>query len=152
MADINTRWPWPANRQGQLGTYPEEVRQLRQLERNPDAAPIPDVAPGQLLDPQGSSDHLRMGEPAPVSNDPYEAAQIAMFHVIFRRLLSRRKRPGWSMFETAVEEEDLPELPDARRQQMRAMLRREWAMLDLISEYNGLAEEVYAKLLSESKG
>lgn len=152
MADINSRWPWPANRQGQLGTYADEVRQLRQLEKNFDASPAPDVAPGQLLDPQKSSDHLRMGAPAPISDDPYEADQIALFHVIFRRLLGRRKKPGWILFENAVEEEELSELPDARRQQMRAMLQREGAMLQLIGEYNGLAEEVYARILSESKG
>lgn len=152
MADINSRWPWPANRQGQIGTYADEVHQLRQLEKNPDASPAPHVAPGQRLDPKKSSDHLRMGSPAPVSDDPFEAAQIALYHVIFRRLLHRRRKAGWTMFESAVEDEELPDLPETRRQQMRAMLRREWAMLDLIGEYNGLAEEVYAKLLSESKG
>ena len=152
MATINTRWPWPANHQGQIGTHPDEVRQLRQLEKNPDASPAPDVVPGQLLDPQKSSDHLRMGGPAPVSNDPYEAEQLALSHIIFRRLLSRRRKTGWSAFERAVENEDLSDVPDTRRKQMRASLRREAAMLDLIGQYNGLAEEVYAKLLSESKG
>ena len=151
MADIKQRWPWPAN-VGNLGTFPEEVRQLQKLEKNPDAAPMPQVAPSRLLSPKRSSDNLRMGDPKPISEDPYDAAQLELTHVVLRRLLTRRRRGGWTSFADAVEEEDLDGLPGARREQMRAMLKREQAMLDLLDRYNAMAEMVYTRLLSESKG
>ncbi len=152
LADINQKWPFPVNRGGQLGTYTDEVHQSRQLEKNPEASPMPAAAPGQFLDPKASSDNLRMGAPNPVSEDPFEASQVALFHVIFRRLLTKRRKRGWKMFQAAVDEEELGEMPQARREQMRSMLRRERAMLDILDRYNSLAEDVYARLLSESKG
>lgn len=151
MADIKQRWPWPAN-VGTLGTFPEEVKQLQKLEKNPDAAPMPQVAPSRLLTPKKSSDNLRMGEPKPISDDPFEATQLELNHVVLRRLLAKRRRVGWSAFSDAVEDEDLDGLPEARREQMRAMLKRESAMLELLERYNTMAEMVYARLLSEAKG
>ncbi|MEO1339118.1 MAG: hypothetical protein AAFV29_25970, partial [Myxococcota bacterium] len=68
------------------------------------------------------------------------------------RVLIKRKRRSWSLFDEAVEAEKLEDLPNTRRDQMKAMLRREDAMLRLIDRYNGLAEQVYARLLAESKG
>ena len=152
MAEIGKeKWPWPRN-VGSIGTFPEEVHQLKKLEKNPDAAPMPQVAPSRLLDPKRSSDNLRMGEPRPISDDPFEASQLELNHVVLRRLLMKRRRKSWSLFGDAVEGEELGELPESRREQMRAMLRRERAMLQMIERYNSLAEQVYARLLSESKG
>lgn len=151
MADIKDKWPWPGN-VAQLGTFPEEVRATQRLEKNLDASPVADVAPSQFLDPKRSSDDLRIGDPNPVSNDPFEASQLEMTHVVLRRLLMKRRRPGWTQFSAAVAHEDLGNLPESRRTQMDTMLRREKAMLDLLERYNGMAEMVYARLLSESKG
>ena len=151
MADIQNKWPWPRN-VGALGTFPEEVHQERKLEKNPDAAPMPQVAPARLLTPQRSSDNLRMGEPHPISDDPFEASQLELNHVVLRRLLMKRRRAGWTRFAEAVDREDLSDLPTARRDQMRTLLKREGAMLALLERYNGMAEAVYARLLSEAKG
>ncbi len=151
VADIKQKWPWPAN-VGLLGTYPEEVRERAKLEKNPDAAPMPAAEPGKLLSPRGSSDNLRMGEPAPFDPDPAEMMALDLNHVVLRRILIKRKRKSWALFGEAVEEEELDELPSTRRDQMRAMLRREDAMLRLLERYNGMAEMVYARLLAESKG
>lgn len=149
MADIKDKWPWPGNVH-QLGTFPEEVRALQELEKNPDAAPVAEVAPSQFLDPKRSSDDLRIGEPNPVSEDP--AIQPELNHVVLRRLLMKPRKPGWQRFSAAVNDEDLGGLPQSRRTQMDTMLRREKAMLDLLGDYNRMAEIVYARLLSESKG
>lgn len=151
MADIKNKWPWPRN-VGALGTFPEEVHELRKLEKNPDAAPMPEVAPTNLLEAKRSSDNLRIGDPRPISDDPYEASQVELNHIVLRRLLMRRRAEGWVRFEDAVEDEDLSGLPGARRDQMRVMLKRERAMLELLGDYNGMAEMVYARLLSDSKG
>lgn len=150
MADIKQKWPWPQN-VGLLGTYPEEIKTLQKLEKNPDASPVPALAPSKLLDPKRSSDNLRIGEPASPA-DAYEATTPTLNHVVLRRLLMRRRKGPWALFHRAVEEESLEELPAARRDQMRAMLRREQAMLDMVERYNKLAEDVYARLLSEAKG
>jgi len=151
VADIKQKWPWPAN-VGLLGTYPEEVKERIRLEKNIDASPMPAAAPGRLLDPKASSDNLRIGEPAPFDPDPAEMMDLDMNHVVLRRVLIKRKRRSWSLFDEAVEAEKLEDLPNTRRDQMKAMLRREDAMLRLIDRYNGLAEQVYARLLAESKG
>jgi hypothetical protein len=151
MADINNKWPWPANI-GTLGTFAEEVKALqKRVERNPDAAPMPEVAPTTLLTPQRSSDNLRMGEPTYLS-ETQETAPAVLTHVAFRRILVKAKRRGVIRFDEAVETEDLAELPTSRREQMRSMLARERAMLDILARYNDLAESVYMRLLSESKG
>lgn len=151
MADIKDKWPWPAN-VGLLGTYPEEVKERLKLEKNPDASPMPAAAPSNLLAPKKSSDNLRMGEPAPFDPDPAEMMALDLNHVVLRRILMKRKRRSWGLFGDAVEAEDLDNLPSTRRDQMKAMLRREEAMLRLIDRYNGMAELVYARLLAESKG
>ncbi len=151
MAEIQQKWPWPRN-VGTLGTFPEEVHAQKRLEKNPDAAPMPQVAPTNLLEAKRSSDSLRIGDPHPISEDPFEATQLELNHVVLRRLLMKRGRTGWRSFADAVEDQDLKGLPGARRDQMRVMLRRESAMLDLLDQYNGMAEMVYARLLSESKG
>ena len=151
MADIKQKWPWPAN-VGLLGTYPEEVRERAKLEKNPDASPMPAAAPGRLLTPKRSSDNLRMGEPEPFDPDPAEMMALGLNHVVLRRVLMKRKRKSWTLFSEAVEDEGLDDLPNTRRDQMKAMLRREDAMLRLLDRYNGMAELVYARLLAESKG
>lgn len=151
MADIKQKWPWPAN-VGVLGTYPEEVHGQKKLEKDPAASPMPALAPERLLTPKRSSDNLRMGEPAPVYPEGMEPVQLALTHVVLRRLLMKRKKVGWGLFEESVEEEALEELPGSRRDQMRAMLKRENAMLQLLERYNTLAEMVYSRLIGEAKG
>lgn len=151
MAEIGQKWPWPQN-VGAIGTFPEEVRQAQQLEKNPDAAPMPQVAPTNLLEAKRSSDNLRIGDPNPISDDPFEATQLELNHVVLRRLLMKRRAEGWTRFSDAVEGEDLSGLPGARRDQMRVMLKRENAMLEMLERYNHMAEMVYARLLSDAKG
>lgn len=157
MADINRRWPWPHN-VGILGTYPEEVKALQRApEKNPDASPLPDLAPSRLLTPNRSSDNIRMGE-ADVAKlsvivDGGEASRVtSMIHVVFRRLLLRTRRRGILLFDDAVETGNLDDVATSRRDQMKSMLAREHAMLDLVARYNSLAEALYNRLLSESKG
>jgi hypothetical protein len=150
MADIKSKWPWPQN-VGVLGTFPEEMKEAQRLEKNPEAAPMPEVAPTRLLGPKKSSDNLRMGEPAPVG-DQAEVANLPLTHVVLRRVLMRRKNKAWGLFERAVDDEELDDLPEKRRAQMRAMLGREAAMLELLQRYNTLAEDVYNRLLANSKG
>lgn len=151
MADIKQKWPWPAN-VGTLGTYPEEVHGQKKLEKDPAASPMPAAAPERLLTPKRSSDNLRMGEPSAVFPEGQEPVQLALTHVVLRRLLMKRRRRGWEMFGESVEDESLDDLPNSRRDQMRAMLRRENAMLQLLERYNGLAEMVYSRLIGEAKG
>ena len=62
------------------------------------------------------------------------------------------RRQAAVLFEETVEEDDLGDLPKGRRQQMRAMLMRERALLELLDRYNGLAEDVYMRLLAGAKG
>lgn len=151
MADINNKWPWAVG-VGTLGTFPEEMKALqRRVEKNPDASPMPEVAPTKLLTPQRSSDNLRMGEPTYLS-DTQEVSPAVLTHVAFRRILFKSRRKGVLFFDESVETEDLEDLPTTRRDQMRSMLARERAMLDIIGRYNELAEAVYTRLLSESKG
>jgi hypothetical protein len=151
MADINRKWPWPAN-VGVLGTFPEEMKELQKnVERNPEASPMPEAAPTKLLTPQQGSDALRMGDHA-VPPEVAEAAVPTLHHVLFRRVLMKNKRKGVLRFGEAVEEENLDDLPTTRREQMRSMLARESAMLEILDRYNALAEAVYMRLLSESKG
>ena len=150
MANINSKWPWP-NNVGVLGTHPEEIKALQKLEKNPEASPLPEAAPTAFLDPTTSSESLRVGTPR-APREVEVPGNFIPLHVVLRRLLMKRKRAAWGLFDSAVEEEDLGDLPSSRRDQMRAMLRRERAMLDMLSRYNELAEDVYARLLSESKG
>jgi hypothetical protein len=151
MADINKHWPWPAN-VGVLGTFPEEVKALQKnVERNPDASPMPEAAPTRLLTPNASSDTLRMGGNY-VPPEIAESTAIPLTHVVFRRLLLKSKRKGVLKFDAAIETEDLEDMPNTRRDQMRSMLARESSMLEILERYNALAESVYMRLLSESKG
>jgi hypothetical protein len=151
MADINRKWPWPQN-VGVLGTFPEEMKALqRGVEKNPDAAPMPEIAPTKLLTPEYGSDQLRMGDQA-VPQEIAETAVPTLNHVVFRRVLMKARRKGVLRFGEAVEEENLDDLPPSRREQMRSMLARESAMLEILERYNALAEAVYMRLLSESKG
>jgi hypothetical protein len=113
---------------------------------------MPELAPTRLLTPKSSSDHLRMGEPRVGEVDFAQATELPHTHVVLRRVLMRKKRRGWTLFGEAVESESLEGVPDNRRDQMRSLLSREAAMLDILSQYNELAEQVYARLLSESKG
>ncbi|MCS6760548.1 MAG: hypothetical protein MO852_17665 [Candidatus Devosia euplotis] len=151
MADIKQKWPWPAN-VGTLETFPEEVHEQKKLEKNPAASPMPELAPEQLLTPKRSSDNLRMGEPATVYPEGQAPVALTLTHVVLRRVLLKRRRRGWLLFGEAVEDEELDDLPSSRRDQMRAMLRRENAMLQLLERYNGLAEMVYSRLIGEAKG
>jgi hypothetical protein len=151
VTEINNKWPWPQNI-GTLGTYAEEVKALqKRVEKNPDAAPMPEVAPTKLLTPQRSSDNLRMGEPSYLS-DTQESSPATLTHVAFRRILMKTKRKGVLRFDESVDTEELEDLPVTRRDQMRSMLAREKAMLEIIQRYNELAEAVYMRLLSEAKG
>ncbi len=150
MTKINQSWPWPKD-VALRGTFAEEIKEQRKLERNPAASPLPEAAPTRLLAPKQSSDDLRMGAPLPVSENG-DATPQTLTHVILRRILHKRRSKGWTLFGEAVEAENLEELPASRREQMRAMLRREEAMLQLLDRYNDLAEGVYTRLLSESKG
>jgi len=151
MADIRDKWPWPTN-VNFLGTHPEEMKALqRRVEKNPDASPMPDLAPLRLLTPQRSSDNLRMGEPL-APGDVADPTPPTLTHVVIRRFLRRARRKGAVLFDEAVDTERLGELPENRRDQMRTMLARERAMLELLDRYNALAEDVYMRLLAGSKG
>ncbi|MCC7384747.1 MAG: hypothetical protein IT384_23055 [Deltaproteobacteria bacterium] len=151
MADIRDKWPFPAN-VGLLGTYPEEVKALqRSPEKNPDAAPMPQVAPLRFLSPLKSSEDLRMGEPDSPIQLP-ENGTIIFTHVVIRRFLKKARRRGVVLFDDAVESEPLIDTPENRRDQMKAMLARERALLELLDRYNALAEGVYAQLLAGAKG
>jgi hypothetical protein len=151
MADIRDKWPWPTN-VNFLGTHPEEMKALqRRVEKNPDASPMPDLAPLRLLTPQRSSDNLRMGEPL-APGDVADPTTPTLTHVVIRRFLRRARRKGAVLFDEAVDTERLGELPENRRDQMRTMLARERAMLELLDRYNALAEDVYMRLLAGSKG
>lgn len=151
MADINSKWPWPAN-VGLLGTHPEEVKALqRRVEKNPDASPLAAAEPSKFLTPARSSDNLRVGEPAA----PLEVAESTTFtftHVVIRRFLKKARRRGAVLFDEAVESEPLVDVPENRREQMRGMLARERALLEILDRYNGLAEDVYMRLLAGAKG
>lgn len=151
MADIRNKWPFPVNA-GVLGTYADEVKALqRRIEKNPDAAPMPEVAPTRLLTPLRSSDNLRIGEPhAPLSTDAGGA--ITFTHVVIRRFLKKARRRGSVLFDEAAENEPLVDVPENRREQMRTMLARERALLEILDRYNGLAEDVYNRLLAGAKG
>jgi hypothetical protein len=152
MADIKDKWPWPTNI-GVHGTYPEEVKALQKSpERNPDAAPMPEVAPLRLLNPTRSSEQLRMGEPELVHELSSDGNAVPLTHVVFRRVLMKARRRAALLFDDAIETEELADLPTTRRDQMRSMRAREQAMLELLDLYNGMAEAVYMRLLSESKG
>jgi hypothetical protein len=151
MADINRKWPWPAN-VGVLGTFPEEVKALQKsVEKNIDASPLAEAAPTRLLTPNVSSDNLRMGEQF-IPPEIAENTALPLTHVVFRRLLMKSRRKGVLRFDEAVEDENLDDLPPSRRDQMISMLAREGAMLEIIERYNALAEAVYMRLISESKG
>jgi hypothetical protein len=123
----------------------------RRVEKNPDASPMPDLAPLRLLTPQRSSDNLRMGEPL-APGDVADPTTPTLTHVVIRRFLRRARRKGAVLFDEAVDTERLGELPENRRDQMRTMLARERAMLELLDRYNALAEDVYMRLLAGSKG
>ena len=150
-AKIDEKWPWPTSVGGVHGTYPDEIKALQRLEKNLDASPMPRADPTRLLAPQESSDSLRFGEPERAeAEDP--TGFVAHSHVVLRRLRIKREDTAWRSFSSAVDTEGFEELPPNRRDQMRGMRRREDAMLDLIDQYNRLAEGVYGQLLSESKG
>jgi hypothetical protein len=123
----------------------------RRVEKNPDASPMPELAPLRLLTPQRSSDNLRMGEPL-APGDVADPTTTTLTHVVIRRFLRRARRKGAVLFDEAVDTERLGELPENRRDQMRTMLARERAMLELLDRYNALAEDVYMRLLAGSKG
>lgn len=152
MARINGNWPWPSD-VGLRGTYNEEIKQLQKLEKNPDASPVPALAPSNFISPSRTSEDLRVGDPElPLVRDDPESPQLTLTHIVLRRLLLKRRRKGWKLFQEAVQDEPLGNLPEGRRKQMQSMLNRERAMLEKLAHYNGLAEDVYARLLSEAKG
>ena len=155
MVDVGGggKWPWPRN-VGALGTHPEEVRALKKsVEKNPDASPVPDVAPSRFLDPQRTAESLRIGDPDSVYDPAMETFQVTLTHVIFRRVLSKMRRRNAVLFDDAVGSARLDaSLPSGRREQMSRMIGREHKMLDILDRYNSLAEGVYMRLLASSKG
>jgi hypothetical protein len=151
MADIKDKWPWPVN-VGVLGTYPEEVKALqRGGEKNLDASPLARAEPQKFLTPLRSSDNLRMGEPG-VPLEVSDQITIPFTHVVIRRFLKKARRRGAILFDDAVDSEPLGDAPEERRAQMRKMLARERALLEILDRYNALAEDVYMRLLAQSKG
>jgi hypothetical protein len=92
-----------------------------------------------------------MGEPL-APGDVADPTTPTLTHVVIRRFLRRARRKGAVLFDEAVDTERLGELPENRRDQMRTMLARERAMLELLDRYNALAEDVYMRLLAGSKG
>lgn len=154
MAEIRSKWPWPRDA-ALLGTHPEEVKALRQrIEKNPAASPMPDLAPARLLSPSRTSDSLRMGGPsvADVDGGP-DALGGTLTHVVFRRILTKARRRAAVAFDEAVDSEPIDgDAPSGRREQMKAMIARERAMLEIFDRYNALAEDVYMRLLATSKG
>lgn len=152
MANRVDKWPWPTVAGGVQGIYAEELKALQRLEKNPAAAPMPELGPTELLTPNRTSDALRFGDTPEVDPMEVPGGIGALSHVVLRRLRLKRGRTGWRSFARAVETEPLDDLPGNRREQMRGMRRREDAMLDLVDRYNAMAEAVYGQLLSESKG
>lgn len=151
MADIKDKWPWPVN-VANLGVHPEEVKALqRRVEKNPDASPLAQAEPSKFLTPVRSSDNLRVGEPL-VPHEVADAPAVPFTHVVIRRFLKKARRKGAVLFDDAVESERLEDLPEGRREQMRGMLARERAMLEILDRYNALAEDVYMRMLAQSKG
>lgn len=152
MPDLKTKWPWPVNAQ-LLGTHPEEVKALQhRVEKNILASPMPALAPSKLLTPNRNSEALRMGGPS-VENDPSkDAPSFTLTHIVFRRVLTRARRQAAVLFDDAVDDSPLRNQPAGRKEQMRRMLSREQKMLEILDRYNGLAEGVYMRLLSSSKG
>ena len=150
MTEINKKWPWPGNI-GPLGTYAEEVKTLTRLERNPEAAPMPQAEPTAFLTPASHSESLRMG-PAAWSEVGDAAIPLPPSFVVFRRVLRKRKSRSWAVFEDSVLESDLGPVPDDRREQMKALLHQERAMLEVLERYSDLADAVYSRILAESKG
>jgi len=152
MADIKAKWPFPTNA-ALLGTHAEEVKALRgRIEKNLDASPMPAAAPAKLLNPAKNSEHLRVGDPQVVTQQ-VEGLPVTLTHVVFRRVLTKMRRRGAVLFDEAVDTEPLgDEVPSSRREQMKRMLERERAMLEILDRYNGLAESVYMRLLASSKG
>ncbi len=155
MAEIRSKWPWPRDA-ALLGTHPEEVKALRQrIEKNPAASPMPDLAPARLLSPSRTSDSLRMGGPvtADVDDVEHEIGARLLQHVVFRRILTKARRRAAVAFDEAVDSEPIDgDAPSGRREQMKAMIARERAMLEIFDRYNALAEDVYMRLLATSKG
>jgi len=152
MADIRDKWPFPVNA-GVLGTYADEMKALqRRVEKNPDAAPMPEVAPTRLLTPLRSSDNLRIGEPRAPFDVAGDAGAVTLTHVVVRRFLKKARRRGSILFDEATESEPLVDVPENRREQMRTMLARERALLEILDRYNGLAEDVYNRLPAGVKG
>lgn len=148
--NINGKWPFPVN-VGTFGVSAEEMKALqKRLEKNPDAAPMPEVAPIKLLTATQAADDVRLGEPRSQS-ERNDAAPVPLTHVVVRRVLVRSRSKPVVDFDDAVETEDLGDLPASRREQMRAMLARERSMLDLLGVYNELAEFVRYRLPGESK-
>lgn len=152
MAEIKQKWPWPRN-VGVLGTFPEEVKETqRRVEKNIDASPMPELAPTKLLSPSRNSENLRMGEPAVDVEMLADNYQYTLTHVVVRRLLAKARARGAVLFDEAIEEAPLRGMPADRREQMRTMVSRERAMMEILDRYNTLAEDVYMRLLASSKG
>ncbi len=153
MPKINGNWPWPTDLV-QRRTFKEELRTGRALEKNIQASPMPSARPEKLLAPKTSSEHLRMADGrAPQARTEQTATPTSVGYIAFRRVLARRKKKGTALFDSLVEEEDLgDDVPEERRAKMRNMLARERAMHEILGRYAGLAEELYSRLLGESKG
>ncbi len=152
MADIKQKWPWPHN-VAVLGTFPEEVKETqRRVEKNIDASPMPALAPARLLSPDKNSESLRMGGPIPESDMLAENYQPTLTHVVVRRLLAKARTRGAVLFDEAIEQRPLHSMPEGRREQMNTLVAREQAMMEILDRYNGLAEDVYMRLLASSKG
>ena len=149
---VREKWPFPVNISGEIGTTAEEVKALNKgLEKNPYASPMPEAAPVNFLAPVRSSEDLRFGEQeVPLAASDGRTATLT--HVVLRRVLSKARRKGAVLFDEAVEAKGFPGLPEGRHAQMKALLSRERAMLDMLDKYNGLAEDVYMRLLATAKG
>ncbi|MBI2378526.1 MAG: hypothetical protein HYV07_31295 [Deltaproteobacteria bacterium] len=149
---VREKWPFPVNLGGEIGTTAEEVKALHKgLEKNPYASPLPEVAPVNFLTPIRSSEDLRFGEQdVPLAASDGRTATLT--HVVLRRVLSKARRQGAVLFDEAVESKAYQGLPEGRQQQMKTLLSRERAMLEMLDRYNGLAEGVYMRLLATSKG
>ncbi|MEW5849499.1 MAG: hypothetical protein AB2A00_11830 [Myxococcota bacterium] len=145
-----TVWPWPVSNPT-LGITAEEIRvQKPTPPKDPSIQPIPEARATEFLAPTTNSEHLRLSPPA-AANPLATAVGPQHDHIMVRVALGKARGANAQDLHKYLQSAEAAALPEDRRNQMKASLAREQALMTLMRSVHEMQEGIYARVIGTSE-
>jgi hypothetical protein len=145
-----TVWPWPVQN-GVLGLTADEIKvQRATVSKDPAIQPIPETRATEFLAPTGNSEHLRLSPPA-AANPLVTPTGPLHDHIMVRAALEKARGTAAQDLHKFLQSPEAAGLPEDRRNQMRASLAREQALMTLMRGIQEMQETIYARVIGSSE-